>query len=130
LRDILADLDARFAPGAQLGSEPETSWLRLGKGHFMNSTVTKRSVVIAGRKTSISLEDEFWNGLKAIARHHQRTLSSVVGEIDQKRHGNLSSAIRVYVFGNLCTQLPAGARDTIAPNAINGAFERRETPSL
>jgi predicted DNA-binding ribbon-helix-helix protein len=96
----------------------------------MNSTVTKRSVVIAGRKTSISLEDEFWNGLKAIARHHQRTLSSVVGEIDQKRHGNLSSAIRVYVFGNLCTQLPGSPRDNTAPAAINGSFERRETPSL
>jgi predicted DNA-binding ribbon-helix-helix protein len=96
----------------------------------MNSTVTKRSVVIAGRKTSISLEDEFWNGLKAIARHHQRTLSAVVGEIDQKRSGNLSSAIRVYVFGNLCTQLPAGARDVIAPSVTNGAFDRRETPSL
>jgi len=94
----------------------------------MNSTVTKRSVVIAGRKTSISLEDEFWNGLKAIARHHQRTLSSVVGEIDQKRHGNLSSAIRVFVFGNLCTQLPS-TRDPI-PAVTNGSFERRETPSL
>ena len=96
----------------------------------MNSTVTKRSVVIAGRKTSISLEDEFWNGLKAIARHHQRTLSSVVGEIDQKRSGNLSSAIRVYVFGNLCTQVPSGPRETIASGMINGSFERRETPSL
>ena len=96
----------------------------------MNSTVTKRSVVIAGRKTSISLEDEFWNGLKAIARHHQRTLSSVVGEIDQKRSGNLSSAIRVYVFGHLCTPVPAGPRDTIAPVALNGSFERRETPTL
>ncbi len=96
----------------------------------MNSTVTKRSVVIAGRKTSISLEDEFWNGLKAIARHHQRTLSSVVGEIDQKRSGNLSSAIRVYVFGNLCTQVPSSPRETIASGMINGSFERRETPSL
>jgi predicted DNA-binding ribbon-helix-helix protein len=96
----------------------------------MNSTVTKRSVVIAGRKTSISLEDEFWNGLKAIARHHQRTLSSVVGEIDQKRSGNLSSAIRVYVFGNLCTQLPGSPRETVASSVINGSFERRETPAL
>jgi len=103
---------------------------RLMKGAFMNSTVTKRSVVIAGRKTSISLEDEFWNGLKAIARHHQRTLSSVVGEIDQKRQGNLSSAIRVFVFGNLCSQLPGGARDSVAPGAIHGTFERRDTPSI
>jgi predicted DNA-binding ribbon-helix-helix protein len=96
----------------------------------MNSTVTKRSVVIAGRKTSISLEDEFWNGLKAIARHHQRTLSSVVGEIDQKRNGNLSSAIRVYVFGNLCTQLPTGPRDAHSSGVINSSFERRETPAI
>ena len=96
----------------------------------MNSTVTKRSVVIAGRKTSISLEDEFWNGLKAIARHHQRTLSSVVGEIDQKRSGNLSSAIRIYVFGNLCTQLPSSPRENVATGLTNGSFERRETPAL
>ena len=94
----------------------------------MNSTVTKRSVVIAGRKTSISLEDEFWNGLKAIARHHQRTLSSVVGEINAKRNGNLSSAIRVFVFGNLCSPAPSGPRDA-ASSAINGSFEPRETSS-
>ena len=93
----------------------------------MNSTVTKRSVVIAGRKTSISLEDEFWNGLKAIARHHQRTLSALVGEIDQKRNGNLSSAIRVYVFGNLCTRLPSG--EGVASGVATGSFERRETSS-
>jgi predicted DNA-binding ribbon-helix-helix protein len=108
--------------------KPETSMASPGKGAFMNSTVTKRSVVIGGRKTSISLEDEFWNGLKAIARHHQRTLSAVVGEIDQKRQGNLSSAIRVYVFGNLCTQLPGGPRDTAS--VINGSVERRGTPAI
>lgn len=96
----------------------------------MNSTVTKRSVVIAGRKTSISLEDEFWNGLRAIAHHQQRTLSSVVGEIDQKRNGNLSSAIRVFVFGHLCTQLPSGPRDGVGSGVTSGVFERRETPSL
>ena len=96
----------------------------------MNSTVTKRSVVIAGRKTSISLEDEFWNGLKAIAHHHRRTLSAVVGEIDQKRQGNLSSAIRVFVFGNLCGPAPAGASDSVGANVIKSSFERREPQSL
>jgi predicted DNA-binding ribbon-helix-helix protein len=95
----------------------------------MNSTVTKRSVVIAGRKTSISLEDEFWNGLKAIAHHHRRTLSAVVGEIDQKRQGNLSSAIRVFVFGNLCGQ-PAGASDGVGANMMKPSFERHEPQSL
>ena len=96
----------------------------------MNSTVTKRSVVIAGRKTSISLEDEFWNGLKAIAHHHRRTLSAVVGEIDQKRQGNLSSAIRVFVFGNLCGQVPTGASEGVGANVMKPSFERHEPQSL
>jgi predicted DNA-binding ribbon-helix-helix protein len=93
----------------------------------MQTTVTKRSVVIAGRKTSISLEDEFWHGLKAIARHHQRTLSSMVGEIDQNRRGNLSSAIRVFVFGNLCA--PASANGGEAGIA-DKTFGRQESHSL
>ena len=89
----------------------------------MNTTVTKRSVVIAGRKTSISLEDEFWHALKAIARHQQRTLTSVVGEIDRQRRGNLSSAIRVFVFDSLCAQAPAMRA------AGDATFERRESQS-
>jgi predicted DNA-binding ribbon-helix-helix protein len=94
----------------------------------MHTTVTKRSVVIAGRKTSISLEDEFWHGLKAIARHHQRTLSAVVGEIDQNRRGNLSSAIRVFVFGNLCTQGPVV--EAGGAGVIGTTFDRHESRSL
>ncbi len=93
----------------------------------MNSTVTKRSVVIAGRKTSISLEDEFWNGLKAIAQRHRRTLSAVVGDIDQKRRGNLSSAIRVFVFGQLCGHQLADARaDGAAVTMMSPAIGRHE----
>jgi predicted DNA-binding ribbon-helix-helix protein len=96
----------------------------------MQTTVTKRSIVIGGRKTSISLEDEFWNGLKAIARQHQRTLSAMVGEIDQHRRGNLSSAIRVFVFDNLRAQTPAlnAASDSQSPagrsNATRTRFEQ------
>ncbi len=99
----------------------------------MNSTVTKRSVVIAGRKTSISLEDEFWNGLKAIAHRHHRTLSAVVGEIDQKRRGNLSSAIRVFVFGHLCGQALDAATDGVGANAkmmSSPSFGRHEPQPL
>ena len=65
----------------------------------MKSPVVKRSIVIAGHKTSISLEDAFWKALKdsAIARH--ATLSDLVASIDQERqHGNLSSAIRLFVL--------------------------------
>jgi predicted DNA-binding ribbon-helix-helix protein len=65
----------------------------------MKSVVVKRSAVIAGHKTSISLEDAFWKSLKAIAATRQMTLSALLTTIDSDhRHGNLSSAIRVFVL--------------------------------
>ena len=65
----------------------------------MSSTVVKRSIVIAGHRTSISLEDSFWKALKDIAKTRGETLSEIVAAIDdKKRGGNLSSAIRVFVL--------------------------------
>lgn len=65
----------------------------------MKSPVVKRSIVIAGHKTSVSLEDQFWEALKHIAGERKVTLSDVVQEVDQKRkQGNLSSAIRLFVL--------------------------------
>lgn len=65
----------------------------------MNPVVVKRSIVIAGHKTSISLEEDFWKGLKEIAKKRGATLSELVAAIDHKRTGgNLSSAIRLYVL--------------------------------
>jgi predicted DNA-binding ribbon-helix-helix protein len=65
----------------------------------MSSPVVKRSIVIAGHKTSVSLEDAFWQGLKEIAVLRQLTLSDLVASIDTDRHhGNLSSAIRLFVL--------------------------------
>ena len=65
----------------------------------MKSPVVKRSIVIAGHKTSVSLEDAFWKGLKEIADQRNMTLSDIVASIDsQRRHGNLSSAIRLFVL--------------------------------
>jgi predicted DNA-binding ribbon-helix-helix protein len=65
----------------------------------MKSPVVKRSIVIAGHKTSVSLEDAFWKGLKEIATGQHMTLSDLVAAIDtQRRHGNLSSAIRLFVL--------------------------------
>jgi predicted DNA-binding ribbon-helix-helix protein len=65
----------------------------------MKSPVVKRSIVIAGHKTSVSLEDAFWTGLKEIAAKRDLTLSDLVAAIDQeRRHGNLSSAIRLFVL--------------------------------
>jgi predicted DNA-binding ribbon-helix-helix protein len=77
----------------------------------MKSLVVKRSIVIAGHKTSVSLEDAFWSELKGIAEQKAQTLSTVVGNIDTQRHqGNLSSAIRLFVLDNArsrATQQPA-----------------------
>jgi len=68
----------------------------------MKSPVIKRSIVIAGHKTSVSLEDAFWKGLKDIAVGKRTTLSDLVAAIDSgRRHGNLSSAIRLFVLDQL-----------------------------
>jgi predicted DNA-binding ribbon-helix-helix protein len=65
----------------------------------MQSAVLKRSIVVDGHKTSVSLEDAFWNGLKEIARERHMNLSELVAETDAKRqHGNLSSALRLFVL--------------------------------
>ncbi len=65
----------------------------------MKSSITKRSVMIDGHKTSVSLEDSFWSGLKEIAQFERATLSELLAKIDGKRErGNLSSAIRLFVL--------------------------------
>jgi predicted DNA-binding ribbon-helix-helix protein len=65
----------------------------------MKSPVIKRSIVVAGHKTSVSLEEAFWTGMKEISALRNMTLSELVGEIDSGRNqGNLSSAIRLYVL--------------------------------
>ena len=70
----------------------------------MKSRIVKRSIVIDGHKTSVSLEDQFWSGLKEIARAQGATLSKVVAEIDSVREqGNLSSALRLFVLDQVRT---------------------------
>jgi predicted DNA-binding ribbon-helix-helix protein len=65
----------------------------------MKSAVVKRSIVIAGHKTSVSLEDAFWTALKEIAGGRHMTLSELVAVIDTGRqYRNLSSAIRLFVL--------------------------------
>jgi predicted DNA-binding ribbon-helix-helix protein len=80
----------------------------------MKSSVVKRSIVIAGHKTSVSLEDAFWKGLKEIAGGRDMTLSDLVAAIDSdRRHGNLSSAIRLYVLDHYRTQGNGVVRETM-----------------
>ena len=64
----------------------------------MKSPIVKRSVVIEGHKTSVSLEDQFWSGLKEIAHARQMTVAKLISKIEEARHGNLSSAIRLFVL--------------------------------
>jgi predicted DNA-binding ribbon-helix-helix protein len=67
----------------------------------MKSSVVKRSIVLGGHKTSVSLEDAFWQGLKDIAKTQRKTLSDLVGSIDLDREqGNLSSALRLFVLNH------------------------------
>ncbi|WP_374444250.1 ribbon-helix-helix domain-containing protein [Stella sp.] len=63
-----------------------------------DAALRKHSVVIAGHRTSISLESAFWDGLRAIAAADGRSVASLVTEIDRRRTGTLSGAIRVYVL--------------------------------
>ena len=65
----------------------------------MKSPILKRSILIGGHKTSVSLEDAFWSGMKEISRQRDMTLSELAREIDSNRQqGNLSSAIRLFVL--------------------------------
>jgi predicted DNA-binding ribbon-helix-helix protein len=73
------------------GEEPSTQ--------EFNPDIVKRSIVVSGHKTSVSLEDAFWHALKDIAREREQSLRSLVAEIDGgRRGGNLSSAVRLFVL--------------------------------
>jgi len=83
----------------------------------MKSPVVKRSIVVAGHKTSVSLEEAFWSGMKEISAARNVTLSELVGEIDSNRqHGNLSSAIRLFVLEYFRSR--AGTPKVAAPEAF------------
>ncbi len=72
----------------------------------MKSAITKRSVVIGGHKTSVSLEEPFWSAVREIAGNQQVTVSSLLRQIDlERRNANLSSAIRVFVLENVRSQI-------------------------
>jgi predicted DNA-binding ribbon-helix-helix protein len=83
-------------------------------GLAMNSTVKKRSIIVDGHRTSVSLEDEFWACLRQIARERATTLSKLIGVLDGERDGgNLSSTIRVFVLDQY--------RNNVASNQILSA---------
>jgi predicted DNA-binding ribbon-helix-helix protein len=82
----------------------------------MKSPVVKRSIVVAGHKTSVSLEEAFWNGMKEISGLRNMTLSELVGEIDNNRQqGNLSSAIRLFVLDHFKNRAASGSSEPKQP---------------
>jgi len=86
----------------------------------MQSTVLKRSIIVAEHKTSVSLEDQFWSALKEIAHARNETISNLVNAINANHEGNLSSAIRRYVL--------AYYRDRQPMEAATNQAELRSSP--
>ena len=85
----------------------------------MNSAIVKRSVSLGGHKTSISLEDAFWNYLKEIAESRGVSVSVIVAEIQaQDRRTNLSSAIRLFVLDHYKARMGAHAEVRQAPREM------------
>ena len=84
----------------------------------MKSPAVKRSIVVGGHKTSVSLEEAFWSGMKEISGARSMTLSQLVSEIDANRNqGNLSSAIRLFVLDHFKSAVVAAPIGELRPRA-------------
>jgi predicted DNA-binding ribbon-helix-helix protein len=90
----------------------------------MKSPVVKRSVVINGHKTSISIEDQFWAAVKEIAAERQLTVARLVAMVDHDRGevGNLSSAIRLFVLARYCPPTVAVQRAGVSRASAGAAI--------
>jgi predicted DNA-binding ribbon-helix-helix protein len=88
----------------------------------MKPQIAKRSIVINGHKTSVSLEDAFWNGLKEIAADRRTPVSKMIDAINERRvAGNLSSALRLFVYGAVCAQAAAALAQQVSGGATKAA---------
>jgi predicted DNA-binding ribbon-helix-helix protein len=72
----------------------------------MNGRPKRRSVIVSGHRTSVSVEMAFWDELVTIAKHRGLSINALVSEIDEARSGSLSSAIRLYVLEALKSRAP------------------------
>ena len=85
----------------------------------LDQRIKKRSVEIAGHRTSLSLEEAFWRALKRMAARDGVSLSTLIQRIDRERSGNLSSAVRVYLLERLEAetklQVPGGPNSPTSP---------------
>ena len=125
-RPTMAGTSQRAVPGGiQHNAERACEQTEKTDDGHLKSRVIKRSLVVGGHKTSVSLEDVFWNALRRIAHDRHIHLSQLVGAIDSERqHCNLSSAIRLFVFEHTCNHtedasqqkdLLVGRTDAILP---------------
>jgi predicted DNA-binding ribbon-helix-helix protein len=90
---------------------------REAHGYFMEQTTreisasTKRSIEIHGRQTSVSIEEAFWKAFRKIAATHNLRQSDLIAAIDKNRHhGNLSSAVRVFVLDHYRSKVKGGPK--------------------
>jgi predicted DNA-binding ribbon-helix-helix protein len=81
----------------------------------MSQAIKKRSVEIAGHRTSLTLEAAFWRSLKRLAAKDRVSVNKLIERIDRERQGNLSSAVRVYVLERLEAQAGTGAEPGTGP---------------
>ena len=80
------------------------------------ASLAKRSVVIAGHRTSVSLEEPFWSVLGELARERGLSVQACIAAIDRERgNSNLSSAIRVHVLTTLAAKLHGGEEGSGQP---------------
>jgi predicted DNA-binding ribbon-helix-helix protein len=104
----------------------------------VKSSIVKRSIFVAGHKTSVSLENAFWQELKEIAGGRHMTLSDLAGAIEsERRHSNLSSAIRLFVLDYYRNQAPPpigypelGEHEGLSMPASAGAARGASYPHL
>ena len=85
----------------------------------MKSPITKRSVIVNGHKTSVSLEDAFWLELKAIAAERKVGLGELIATVDaDRKHPNLSSALRVFVLAKYYRPYAVDPRSQDQPGSV------------
>jgi predicted DNA-binding ribbon-helix-helix protein len=88
----------------------------------MKSSIVKRSIVLAGHKTSVSLEEPFYRALKDIAASRRVRLSDLIARIDTEReNGNLSSAIRMFVLNHYQAATASPNRSVVAADRHHAA---------
>jgi predicted DNA-binding ribbon-helix-helix protein len=97
-------------------------------GQVMKSSVAKRSVVITGHKTSISLEDAFWKSLREIAHARRESLTQLINAINADRqNANLSSAVRLFVLGFYRDQVVDQIAEGSALETLDAVERRAES---